>query len=214
MSICVCCNNDSEPLLIKENIQYWQCVWCKTVFCDALNQEGLVGGEFEKERNEKENQFRIGRIDLLTQGFDKTMVNILDFGCGSGLLVKDLKESGYTNTDGFDAYNEEFMKIPERGKYDICMSVECFEHFSFGFYEVDAIWRALKVGAFLIVETSFVDVAIDEGIPIESFFYLNPLAGHSTLFSHWGLDVLMSTKGFIPQRHHNRHVRCYLKVSK
>lgn len=213
MSLCIICNNSSEPLIVKDGIQYWQCVWCKSVFCEDLEQANKIGGEFEPERNKNENHLRIERIDFLFKEFDKSTVNILDFGCGHGYLVKDLKDAGYVNTDGYDAYNEEFCKLPERNKYDICIMVETIEHLSFPYYELDGIRRSLKEKGLVIIETGFVDICKDEGIEVEDYFYIEPKAGHSTIFSHHSLDLLMALKGFRPEKHFNRHVRFYSKVN-
>jgi hypothetical protein len=61
------------------------------------------------------------------------------------------------------------------------------------------------------VETSFFDVAADENIPLEDFFYIAPKNGHSTIFSHFGLDVLMRKKGFKVVPAINRNVRIFQK---
>ena len=62
-----------------------------------------------------------------------------------------------------------------------------------------------------MVETSFVDIAAQEGIELEDFFYIEPSVGHSTIFSHHGLDLLMATKGLPPLQHFNRNVRLFYK---
>lgn len=209
---CIICNNDSELLVTKGKTDYYQCNNCKTVFCSPLDNDNLVGGEFEQERNDKENVLRLSRIDEIVSGVNKDNVNILDFGCGHGLLIDYLKENGYKNTDGYDAYYEPYSKLPEKNKYHVVNATEVFEHLSPPFFELDVINRSLLLGGSVIVETSFTNVAEQEGIPIKDFFYLNPDAGHSILYSHHSLDLLMMFKGFIPQRHFNRHVRHYKKI--
>ena len=55
------------------------------LYCGKINQADMVGGGFEVERNNREdNQTRIQRIKALTA---KTNPKVLDFGCGNGLLV-------------------------------------------------------------------------------------------------------------------------------
>jgi hypothetical protein len=209
---CPCCNNYSPPRLKKGNVQYWQCISCKTVFCDELDNSGKVGGEHEVGRNESQNHERIARVEQLLGGAPKDQVTILDFGCGHALFINDLKKHGYTHVDGYDAYNPEFSKIPPPNTYDICTMTETIEHCVSPFYELDAINRSLKIGGGLIIETSFIDVAVEENIPLEEFFYISPAHGHSTIFSHHGLDVMLCLKGFVPFKHVNRHVRQYLKI--
>ncbi len=211
---CIICNNDSEFLVTKGKTDYHQCNNCKTVFCPPLDNDNLVGGEFEQERNEKENVLRLSRINEITGGANKDNINILDFGCGHGLLIDYLKENGYKNTDGYDAYYEPYSNLPQKNKYHIITMVECIEHTSSPFVELKAINRFLVDGGVVMIETSFTDVAQQENIPVKDFFYLNPKAGHSTLFSHHGLDLLMAFNGFSPMSHINRHVRLYKKINK
>lgn len=208
---CIICNNDSPFLFRKETSDYFQCNNCLTVFCEALNQEGMIGGEFEEERNDKENYLRVDRVDEITKGYKQEEIHILDFGCGSGLFIDDLKNAGYQNVDGYDAYNEKFWRLPEKNKYMVVSMTEVIEHMATPFLELGVIFRALKPGGAVLIETSFVDVAVDEGIPLKDFFYIAPQSGHSTIFSHHSLDLLMAIKGFIPRNHFNRHVRLYQK---
>ena len=116
---CPICSNEPNHFFWKGNIMYSQCSNCKTVFCIPLEQENKIGGEFEVERNQKENHLRIERIDKMTVGMPKEEVRILDFGCGNGLLIEDLKKAGYIHVDGYDAYNEKYWKLPKKESYHI-----------------------------------------------------------------------------------------------
>lgn len=206
---CPLCRNIAPFRLTKINTDYFQCVACRTLFSDPLDNEDKIGGVAEVERNEKENHERIARVKRALRDVVEGP-RILDFGCGHGLLVKDLKEVGY-NADGYDCYNPEFAKLPGHNLYEVVTAIEVIEHTSPPYFELDVIFRALRPGGMLIVETSFVDIAEMEGIELEDFHYVSPEAGHSTIFSHHGMDVLMVLKGFIPAPHWNRHVRSYTK---
>lgn len=207
--ICPICNNFSYKLFNKGDILYNQCPACKTVFCEPLDNSDMVGGQFEVERNEKENEERINRLvrDLGLTAETK----LIDFGCGHGYFLKDLEKAGYFG-DGYDAYNEEYCRLPEKNKYDIGVMVEVIEHLSKPYTEIDYLNKSMKMSARLYVETNFVDVAGEENISLEDFFYIAPEAGHATIFSHHSLDLLMCIKGFIPLPHYNRTTRLYWKV--
>jgi hypothetical protein len=209
---CPICNNYAPIRLKKGNVEYYQCGSCGTLFSDPIDQEGLVGGSNEIPRNTLQNHIRIARVDELTAKMGKEGVHILDYGAGHGYLVNDLRTAGYVNTQGFDPYNPEFSKFPERNKYDIVTLIEVGEHLSVPFVEFDVINRSLLKKGCLIIESSYVDVAEQEGISLEDFFYVEPSVGHSTIFSHHGLDVLMCQKGFTPRQHFDRHVRLYQKI--
>lgn len=208
---CPVCNNYAASRLKKGNVEYCQCSSCGTLFSNPLEQEGLVGGGNEIPRNTLQNHIRIARIDELTQKMKKEHVHILDYGAGHGYLVNDLRSAGYINTEGFDPYNPEFSKFPERNKYDIITCIECLEHTSAPFYELEVMNRSLMRNGIVIFETSFVDVAAEENIELEDFEYINAEVGHATIFSHWGLDLLMALRGFKPIQHWNRHCRAYAK---
>lgn len=212
--MCPICNNAAHKRLKKGNTDYLQCVNCKTIYCVALDQENLVGGSFEFERNEKENHLRIERVDEMAKGIPKEEVRILDFGCGHGGLIKDLKNAGYIHVDGFDAYNPEYSRLPEKESYHIITCIECIEHTSAPFLEIDVMYRSLVNNGGVMLESGFLDVPIEDGIPIEDYFYIDAEAGHSTIFTHHSIDVLMCLKGFIPMAHFNRHVRAYKKQVK
>lgn len=210
--VCPICNNYSHFLLEKSGTAYFECSNCKTIVSNnhELNNETMIGGEFEPERNEKENGDRIDRVSKLLGGYKKD-ARVLDFGCGHGLFLEDLKKAGF-NADGYDLYNKDYNEhLPKRDRYNLVTAVEVFEHFSSPYYEIDVIYRCLQPGGAVCIETGFVDVPKEDGIPIYDYFYINPDAGHSTIFSHHGLDVLMVTKGFTPMHHYNRHWRIYQK---
>jgi hypothetical protein len=56
-----------------------------------------------------------------------------------------------------------------------------------------------------MIETSFTD-----WLPFEAD-YINPEAGHNTVWSHAGLTAMMLSKGFVEGAHFNRNVRIYTK---
>jgi len=207
--ICPICNNYSPFRLKKDEVEYFQCTNCKTLFSEQLDNDNKVGGDYEVERNVNENAERIERLKGLSAKEPKDLF-VLDYGCGHGYFVKDLRYAGF-NVDGFDMYNPEFEKLPERNKYDFVTMVEVAEHLSTPYVEFDCIFRSLKNNGILYVETSFVNVAEEENIELDDFHYIAPLFGHSTIYSHHGLDLLLALKGFTPIVHINRHVRCYIK---
>lgn len=205
------CFNDANHRLTKLSVDYFQCEWCKHLFSDPIDQDNKVGGEYYQERNEQENHIRIGRMAKMMEGLDKKDYHILDFGAGFGALMKDFRKEGY-NCDAYDAFNEEFCRLPERNKYHAVTMIETIEHLSGNYIELDVINRSMVLGGGIMIETSFVDIAKEDGVPLEDFFYIAPQNGHSTIFSHWSLDLLMVYKGFVPSKHFNRNVRVYKKL--
>jgi len=181
------------------------------LFSDDLSQEGLVGGQHEEGRA-LQNNIRLDRIETMTEGMKREDVRILDFGCGHGYLVKYLQNIGY-NVTGYDAYNDEFIRLPERDKYHLCLMVEVVEHTSAPFVELDVIHRSLVNGGLFYLETGFIDIATEDKIELEDYLYVSPAAGHATIFSHHSLDYLMLLKGFQSKRHFDRNCRLYTKFA-
>jgi hypothetical protein len=149
----------------------------------------------------------------MTNGMKKEDVRILDFGCGNFLLGKYLQDEGY-NVTGYDAFNEEYSRLPEKNKYHLCLCVEVLEHTSPGFIELDVIHRALVDGGLLYAETGFINICDQDKIELEDYVYISAIAGHATIFSHHGLDLLMYKKSFITRRHFDRNCRLYEKRKK
>lgn len=202
---CPVCRNIAPYRLSKGDIEYYQCSFCKTLFCDELDNSNLVGGEWEEGRNLKHKEERLDRIKILMGQYG----SLLDFGCGHGLMVNDCKEAGI-DCDGYDKYNPKFSKLKDE-KYNLVTMVEVIEHLSYPFEELNIIFDKLADNGVVYIETSFVDVAEEEKIPLEEFFYIAPVNGHCTIFSHKGLDLLMQSKGFVPLKHMNRNVRIFQK---
>lgn len=209
MMKCVICDANSSIIFNKGGYDYHQCEHCQTVFIPGgLPQGGKVGGEHEVGRNEKENHIRIGRILELVGKYGK----IWDFASGHGYLVRDCKAAGL-DAVGYDKFNPECDKIPE-GQFNICTMIEIIEHTTSPFEELDIIYNKVLPGGVVMIESSYVDVAAEENIPLNSFFYLNVENGHCTMFSHYGLDLLMKKKGFSVCNPINRNVRIYVKKGK
>lgn len=212
--ICTVCGNHANYKFKKSNVDYFQCSSCRMIFCDYIEQDGLVGGGAHEERNTIQNPIRIERINNLTKGVKREDVFILDWGAGFGRLVNDLKDAGYINTFGFDPYTEDFWRLPYEYKFDIIVSVECLEHLGAPFVEFDAMLRVLKPGGIVYLESGFLNAAWEDGIKDEDNPYINTDAGHCTIHTHHSIDVLMLRKGFEPRQHVNRHCRIFQKPFK
>lgn len=209
---CRICGNPSHAFIKKGSIDYNKCESCNTIFCDALDQENMVGGMHEDGRA-LQNDIRLERIKTMTAGMKKEDIMILDFGCGNFLLGKYLQERGY-NVTGYDAYHPDYSRLPEKNVYDLCLCIEVIEHTSFPFIELDVIHRALKPGSLLYIETGFYDVMIADNVAPQDYVYIEPTCGHSTIFSHHSLDLLLAYRGYATRRHFDRNCRLYEKIGK
>jgi SAM-dependent methyltransferase len=189
-----------------------------TLTCGPLDQSGMLGGTGEADRNEEHNPERLARIKQFHSD-----PKVLDFGCGNGLFVEFLRDNGI-DASGYDKYrkdprpgvhklNEYISGDPEwslwEETYDIVTMVEVIEHTAAPYKELNQIFECLKPGGILMIETSFTN-----WMNLETDPYINPRIGHSTIFSHAGLDEVMLEKGFEVYGHINRNVRVYQKPEK
>jgi 2-polyprenyl-3-methyl-5-hydroxy-6-metoxy-1,4-benzoquinol methylase len=187
--------------IIKKGVKYIQKP-NGTLYAGPLNNADKVGGSGEEQRNSIHNAERINRIKRLNEN-----AKVLDFGCGKQTLVNDILAAGLFS-EGYDKYNPQCDKAPITNFWDVVTLIEVIEHLSEPYEELDQVFSYLKEGGTVMIETSFVDW-MKSNDP-----YINPELGHSTIFSHAGLDELMIDKGFVPGNHINRNVRLYHKPKK
>lgn len=196
-----------------------------TLTCGFLDQSNKVGGTGEEARNQVHNPERLQRIRNFYSN-----PKVLDFGCGSGMLVEYLQLNGI-DAVGYDKYATKVhaeSPFVERKRarplsehifndstlltyetFDIVTMIEVIEHTHEPFHELSMALAWLKPGGILMIETSFTDWMDFETDP-----YINPFIGHSTIFSHQGLDEIMKENGFEIYGHINRNVRVYQKPEK
>lgn len=198
---CPVCQHDNPVAFDKSGVDYHLCEVCQTCYSVALPNANMLGGVAEEERR-NDNAERVRRFKLYG------CKSLLDFGCGHGYLVNDAADLGLT-VFGYDLYNPQFSKLPVQ-TVDVVSMVEVIEHMVAPFFELNMVWDALKPKGHVYIETSFTDIGKKLG-PLEEFFYISPEAGHSTIFSHKSLDMLMTAKGFTPLQHINPTVRIYQK---
>lgn len=183
---------------VKHDVQYYTDD-LGNIFCEALDQSNMVGGGNEIERNSDAlNQGRLERIRMLT---GKEFPKVLDYGCGHGIMAKYFRDRGVECVP-YDKYVEgsEFTY-----GNDCITLTEVVEHLSAPFEELAQVYSGLKVGGVVMIETSFSDWLTKHDT------YITPTVGHSTIFSHAGLDFLMQKFGFVVGDHINRNVRIYIK---
>jgi len=163
-----------------------------SLFSGCLDQSNMVGGTGNREAH---HEFRADVIGNQS---------VLDYGCGRGDFVKFLRDRGI-RADGYDPYSEDYNTLITGETYDVVTMIEVIEHTCDPYPELDEILCLLKPGGILFVETSFSNWVTPDHP------YLNPEIGHSTIFSHAGLDALMIKKGYEVGNHVNDNVRFFRK---
>jgi hypothetical protein len=190
----------AKKAFVKGGVQYYTDDLAN-IFCKKLDQSNMVGGGNEDTRNTDElNLVRMYRIQKIS---GKQQPTILDYGCGSGLMVTFMHDAGI-DCDGYDPYNGYYADVLSLKKdYDVIVLTEVIEHLTVPFAELAEIKEFCHPGSKIMIETSFADWLTEHDA------YIEPKVGHCTIFSHAGLDHLMAQFGFIPDNHINRNVRIY-----
>jgi 2-polyprenyl-3-methyl-5-hydroxy-6-metoxy-1,4-benzoquinol methylase len=160
-----------------------------SLFCGCLDQSNMVGGTGNREEN---HGYRAGLIGNKS---------VLDYGCGRGDFI-DFLNNQEIKADGYDPYSDRYKDLPNK-KYDVVTMIEVIEHTCSPYKELDEIKSFLNHNGIVFIETSFSNW-VTPGHP-----YLNPKIGHSTIFSHDGLNCLMKSKGFKIGNHINQNIRIF-----
>ena len=143
---CQICGHQTEKLALNDcgavrgnterfrdrTFQLWKCPRCLTIhsldavdFADIYSDYPLNGRKLDAfARGTMRNL--LGRLKRagLTESH-----SILDYGCGNGLFLQFLAESGYENVRGFDPYVLQFATLPSAdAPFDCVVSNDTIEH--------------------------------------------------------------------------------------
>jgi 2-polyprenyl-3-methyl-5-hydroxy-6-metoxy-1,4-benzoquinol methylase len=130
---------------------------------------GLLAGKQEGWRKNILKRFPNPGIDALLRIPLKTDSRILDFGCGNGALLYDMKEQGFTNLLGADPYLDadiqykNGLKVLKRdlhqieGVFDLIMLHHVFEHIDSPLTLLREAADHLAPGAILLIRIPLAD---------------------------------------------------------
>lgn len=133
---CRFCNNNSWIEIVKfkgstdnykaEYFRYGICKACRSIvlFENIIPDYEVYASSRKGYRTAKAKRF----IKFLQKENISKKLKLLDYGCGEGKLVNELKEEGY-NIAGYDPYSKSCSKFPIPGsKYDVITIIQVFEH--------------------------------------------------------------------------------------
>lgn len=173
----------------------------------------------------EKRQFESEILPLL-QSVSKS-ARIFDMGCGSGSLLKGLKEAGYTNVIGMDLSEEQVTMAHEFGvsevvlgdamqffrsseeQFDVITGMDIIEHFTKDELVelLQLIQSKLKKGGMAIFRTPNMDAPIATAFAIGDFThenYLNASSAEQVMLSCGFVDVnvkpsFMRVNGFLKE---------------
>ncbi len=119
----------------------------------------------------------------------------LDFGGGSGLMSKVLREAGWQSST-YDPFADRGADVNALGRFNLVTAFEVFEHVP----DVNDLMKQLKAllapQGVVIFSTLTSDEDIVPGKPL-TWWYASPRNGHISLFSKKSLATLARNHGFM-----------------
>lgn len=212
---CIICGRETTPRFSKNFdrtvVDYCHCSDCGHL--TATDLEALpdyAGGRYFAEidtgwepRNKRMLEFVriISRLPAIAVSRGST---ILDFGCGSGSLVHDLNHARF-NAFGFEPHPEstvahKIFATPQEAKSavscgaDLVTCIEVLEHLREPDEMLQIISGLLHPSGYLLISTGL----YSEKVHNENWYYLNPTAGHVSIFSEKSLMTLLRRHQFGP----------------
>lgn len=122
-------------------------------------------------------------LGLILSQFRKDETVGLDYGAGQGLMAAALREKGW-NYDACEPYGESTMLSNNAGRYNVCSSIEVFEHTVDPLAEMARIVGLCSGGRLaVVIGTNVSDGEVDENRRLGGWWYAAPRNGHISLFS-------------------------------
>jgi hypothetical protein len=124
---------------------------------------------------------------------DRARLRMLDYGGGSGLLSRHLRNAGFTTAEAFDPFTPEFSLRPH-GRFDVITCFETLEHLTDPLAQIDDMVDMLSDVGVVLFSTLLQPADITgRGM---SWWYIGPRNGHVSLFTEASLAIAWRRRGF------------------
>ena len=183
-------------------VRYWRCASCG--FCFAPEICAWPRAEFERRIYNAEyaqvdpDYFdarpRANAASLMRMfGGKPPAVSHLDYGGGSGLLSRLLREAGWRSAS-YDPFSGGEARVAELGRFDLLTAYEVFEHAP----DVNALVSELAAlrapDGIVLFTTQLSDGNLNAGERL-TWWYASPRNGHISLYSRKSLEILAARAG-------------------
>lgn len=203
MNECILCkskqtnNIQKYSKIFNGDITYMQCKNCGLIYAPETKKYDLRkiynNTYFNKTDFGWKNRIEwiLKYLLLLNKTIYLKKYQICDFGAGNGYLTKKLINDGFTVT-AYEPYRQKTSFLNKKEyktqpfKTDVLLMIEVFEHFTDALNELNKIINDFHHPKLIIITTNLTDYATP---PINNWDYLNPAAGHFTLWSKKSLKL-------------------------
>ncbi len=178
MAACVTCNLCEHPGTLSEAVEVaqvpcnvrkfrdhfftlWRCSGCGSLHCKEDPGLQTYYADYPLKYQRLAFSQRVGyanRLRLMRRQGVRNSDRILDYGCGSGIFVNYLSESGFSNVTGYDPFVAEHAN-PETLErlYDTVVSYDVIEHYDEPREFLCRIGRLVRSGGLLVIGTPNAD---------------------------------------------------------
>ena len=212
---CIICESATTAAFDKslndQTVRYFECTTCghltaTEVDADALYSQDeyfdLIDAGWER-RNERILRY-VNAAQALPGIKLKKGSEILDFGCGVGKLVDLLVEHGF-EASGYEPFPNQpvtSLRIETdpaaldamNGRFQLVTMVEVVEHLRDPDDVLDTVGDLLRPRGYLLTSTDLYRPGTHE----DDWYYLNPAAGHVSIFTEASLRRLVQRHQFVP----------------
>jgi SAM-dependent methyltransferase len=156
---------------IDESFAVWRCPHCRSIHATDLVDLDRYYRFYpihDLEQTQVDWMLRAmyrNQLDRLVRAGLGPDHRVLDYGCGSGMLVDFLRRSGYPHAVGYDQYSERFRDPGVlEARYDLTVSQDVLEHVAEPSEHLERLDRLCAPGGLIAIGTPNAD-AIDLGAP-------------------------------------------------
>lgn len=182
-------------------VQYHLCDGCGFCFAPEFSawtfrdfEQRIYNGDYETVDPDYKFTRPAGNANLLAGLFSAAKISHLDYGGGSGLLSKQLREKGW-DSQTYDPYVDRSVSVRGIGPFDLVTAFEVFEHVPDVNVLFDDLQTLVKVDGAIMFSTLLSDGEIGRHRPL-TWWYASPRNGHISLFSAQSLRLCLNRRGF------------------
>lgn len=201
---------DAESAIVRSNVRafsrekfgVWRCPGCKSIH--ASEEVDLEHYYAQYPFHSLSDDWRLRAVyssqlsRLKAAGVRKTQ-RILDYGCGNGAFVHYLRERGYTNAIGFDAFNPEYASPALLAtRYDCILAQDVLEHVKAPRALLAQFSKMLLPGAVVLIGTPNADAVDLERA--DGFLHALHAPYHRHIFSRRALLLSGTRQGWQLER--------------
>jgi 2-polyprenyl-6-hydroxyphenyl methylase/3-demethylubiquinone-9 3-methyltransferase len=184
-------------------VAYNKCAACGTLFTCAYDTwtdrdfaEFIYNEEFSCIDTAISTHSRaIQNADIVADFFSafRTVISVLDFGGAGGSFAENLRRLGFTDVETYDPLIGEFHTPPARS-FDVVTAFEVVEHAVRPLVTIKNLCELTGGRGVVLVSTQVLPGDFEaQGL---GWWYVNPRAGHVTLYSSESLALAFRACGF------------------